>query len=73
VEMLQPAANDSFEFNLRLIDAVRKNPCLYDASDKQYRLSDHKIKIWNKLVQLLRFTGLFFFRIKITLEIIPLF
>ncbi|KAL3119647.1 hypothetical protein niasHT_006733 [Heterodera trifolii] len=44
-------------FNLRLIDAVRQSHCLYDASDKQYRSADYKIKVWNRLVHFLGFQG----------------
>uniref|UniRef100_A0A914ENI7 MADF domain-containing protein n=1 Tax=Acrobeloides nanus TaxID=290746 RepID=A0A914ENI7_9BILA len=44
-------------FNLRLIDAVRQSRCLYDASDRQYRSADYKIKVWNRLVQHLNFQG----------------
>uniref|UniRef100_A0A0N5AZ76 Alcohol dehydrogenase transcription factor myb/sant-like protein n=1 Tax=Syphacia muris TaxID=451379 RepID=A0A0N5AZ76_9BILA len=44
-------------FNLRLIEAVRNSRCLYDAKDRQYRSADHKIKVWNHLVQRLNFDG----------------
>lgn len=44
-------------FNLRLIEAVRNSRCLYDAKDRQYRSADHKIKVWNRLVQVLQFEG----------------
>ncbi|MFH4984078.1 hypothetical protein AB6A40_010787 [Gnathostoma spinigerum] len=44
-------------FNLRLIEAVRNSRCLYDAKDRQYRSPDHKIKVWNRLVQILQFDG----------------
>uniref|UniRef100_A0A915AK87 MADF domain-containing protein n=1 Tax=Parascaris univalens TaxID=6257 RepID=A0A915AK87_PARUN len=44
-------------FNLRLIEAVRNSRCLYDAKDRQYRSADHKIKVWNRLVQILQFDG----------------
>ncbi|KAM3719958.1 Transcription factor [Dirofilaria immitis] len=44
-------------FNLRLIEAVRSSRCLYDAKDRLYRSADHKIKVWNRLVQILQFDG----------------
>ncbi|VDN05385.1 unnamed protein product [Thelazia callipaeda] len=44
-------------FNLRLIEAVRNSRCLYDAKDRLYRSTDHKIKVWNRLVQILQFDG----------------
>ncbi|VDD85862.1 unnamed protein product [Enterobius vermicularis] len=44
-------------FNLRLIEAVRNSRCLYDAKDRQYRSAEHKIKVWNHLVQRLNFDG----------------
>ncbi|VDN55242.1 unnamed protein product [Dracunculus medinensis] len=44
-------------FNLRLIEAVRNSRCLYDAKDRLYRSADHKIKVWNRLVQALQFDG----------------
>lgn len=49
--------NEEPSFNLRLIEAVRQSRCLYDSSDRQYRSADHKIKVWNRLVQHLCFTG----------------
>lgn len=48
-------------FNLRLIEAVRSSRCLYDAKDRLYRSADHKIKVWNRLVQILQFDGIVFF------------
>ncbi|MCP9262329.1 Oligoribonuclease, mitochondrial [Dirofilaria immitis] len=45
-------------FNLRLIEAVRSSRCLYDAKDRLYRSADHKIKVWNRLVQILQFDGI---------------
>lgn len=51
--------NEEPSFNLRLIEAVRQSRCLYDSSDRQYRSADHKIKVWNRLVQHLCFTGKF--------------
>ncbi|TKR63135.1 hypothetical protein L596_027006 [Steinernema carpocapsae] len=44
-------------FNFRLIEAVRQYRCLYDSTDRQYRSSDYKIKVWNRLVQNLGFDG----------------
>lgn len=46
-------------FNLRLIEAVRSSRCLYDSKDRLYRSAEHKIKVWNRLVQHLQFDGLF--------------
>ncbi|VDK51710.1 unnamed protein product [Gongylonema pulchrum] len=47
-------------FNLRLIEAVRNSRCLYDAKDRLYRSSDHKTRVWNRIVQTLQFDGEFF-------------
>ncbi|CAI4226392.1 unnamed protein product [Auanema sp. JU1783] len=44
-------------FNLRLIEAVKHSRCLYDSTDRQYRSSEYKSKVWNRLVQVLNFEG----------------
>ncbi|CAK5116353.1 unnamed protein product [Meloidogyne enterolobii] len=51
------AAAEEPSFNLRLIEAVKQSHCLYDPSDRQYRSADYKIKVWNRLVQMLGFQG----------------
>lgn len=51
------AASEEPSFNLRLIEAVKQSHCLYDPSDRQYRSADYKIKVWNRLVQVLGFQG----------------
>ncbi|KAF7639440.1 hypothetical protein Mgra_00001116 [Meloidogyne graminicola] len=53
---IQTAAEEP-SFNLRLIEAVKQSRCLYDPSDRQYRSADYKIKVWNRLVQMLGFQG----------------
>ncbi|KAI1704565.1 alcohol dehydrogenase transcription factor myb/SANT-like domain-containing protein [Ditylenchus destructor] len=50
-------SQDEPSFNLKLIEAVRQSRCLYDSADRQYRSADHKIKVWNRLVQVLGFQG----------------
>ncbi|VDN20632.1 unnamed protein product [Gongylonema pulchrum] len=49
-------------FNLRLIEAVRNSRCLYDAKDRLYRSSDHKTRVWNRIVQTLQFDGWQYFK-----------
>lgn len=44
-------------FNMRLIEAVKHSRCLYDSTDRQYRSTEYKIKVWNRLVQVLQFDG----------------
>ncbi|EGT38199.1 hypothetical protein CAEBREN_13279 [Caenorhabditis brenneri] len=44
-------------FNLRLIEAVRHSRCLYDSSDRQYRNTEYKNRVWTRLVQVLGFEG----------------
>ncbi|EYC28598.1 hypothetical protein Aduo_005126 [Ancylostoma duodenale] len=44
-------------FNMRLIEAVKHSRCLYDSTDRQYRSTEYKIKVWNRLVQVLGFDG----------------
>ncbi|CAJ0587231.1 unnamed protein product, partial [Mesorhabditis spiculigera] len=44
-------------FNLRLIEAVKHNRCLFDATDRQYRSTEYKTKVWNRLVTYLAFDG----------------
>ncbi|KAJ1359652.1 hypothetical protein KIN20_018427 [Parelaphostrongylus tenuis] len=44
-------------FNMRLIEAVKHSRCLYDSTDRQYRSTEYKIKVWNRLVQVLQFEG----------------
>jgi preprotein translocase subunit SecA len=51
------AHSEEPHFNMRLIEAVQRSPCLYDANDRMYRSADYKIKVWNKLVQQLSFRG----------------
>ncbi|CAL2031178.1 unnamed protein product [Caenorhabditis brenneri] len=50
-DMIEPT------FNLRLIEAVRHSRCLYDSSDRQYRNTEYKNRVWTRLVQVLGFEG----------------
>ncbi|CAB3405394.1 unnamed protein product [Caenorhabditis bovis] len=44
-------------FNLRLIEAVRHSKCLFDQTDRQYRNTEYKNRVWNRLVSVLGFDG----------------
>ncbi|CCD61678.1 Alcohol dehydrogenase transcription factor myb/sant-like protein [Caenorhabditis elegans] len=44
-------------FNLRLIEAVRHSRCLFDNTDRQYRNTEYKNRVWQRLVTVLGFDG----------------
>ncbi|PIC43796.1 hypothetical protein B9Z55_004400 [Caenorhabditis nigoni] len=50
-EMIEPT------FNLRLIEAVRHSRCLFDNTDRQYRNTEYKNRVWSRLVSVLNFDG----------------
>lgn len=50
-EMIEPT------FNLRLIEAVRHSRCLFDNTDRQYRNTEYKNRVWQRLVTVLGFDG----------------
>ncbi|EFP02220.1 hypothetical protein CRE_25006 [Caenorhabditis remanei] len=50
-EMIEPT------FNLRLIEAVRHSRCLFDNTDRQYRNTEYKNRVWQRLVSILNFDG----------------
>uniref|UniRef100_A0A914GWZ4 MADF domain-containing protein n=1 Tax=Globodera rostochiensis TaxID=31243 RepID=A0A914GWZ4_GLORO len=56
---IQGSDNDATSSMQRQLSAaaVKQSHCLYDASDRQYRSADYKIKVWNRLVHVLSFQG----------------
>ncbi|VDM55948.1 unnamed protein product [Angiostrongylus costaricensis] len=48
-------ADDHFE--IRLIDAVEKNPCIFNRCHPLHKMSDYKSHVWNQVAQQLSFTG----------------
>ncbi|CAI5442654.1 unnamed protein product [Caenorhabditis angaria] len=50
-DMIEPT------FNLRLIEAVKHSRCLFDSTDRQYRNTEYKNKVWNRLVTVLCYEG----------------
>ncbi|CAD6190225.1 unnamed protein product [Caenorhabditis auriculariae] len=50
-ELIEPT------FNLRLIEAVKHSRCIFDSGDRQYRNTEYKNKVWNRLVSVLSFEG----------------
>ncbi|RCN34938.1 hypothetical protein ANCCAN_19214 [Ancylostoma caninum] len=48
-------ADDHFE--LRLIDAVEKNPCIFNRCHPLHKMSDYKSHVWNQVAQQLSFSG----------------
>ncbi|VDL75115.1 unnamed protein product [Nippostrongylus brasiliensis] len=48
-------ADDHFE--IRLIDAVEKNPCIFNRCHPLHKMSDYKSHVWNQVAQQLSFSG----------------
>uniref|UniRef100_A0A0K0CUG5 MADF domain-containing protein n=1 Tax=Angiostrongylus cantonensis TaxID=6313 RepID=A0A0K0CUG5_ANGCA len=44
-------------FEIRLIDAVEKNPCIFNRCHPLHKMSDYKSHVWNQVAQQLSFTG----------------
>ncbi|KAJ1371815.1 hypothetical protein KIN20_033840 [Parelaphostrongylus tenuis] len=44
-------------FEIRLIDAVEKNPCIFNRCHPLHKMSDYKSHVWNQVAQQLSFSG----------------